>query len=324
MYRRKIAYLFTYRNGIREQSVGILRQYGGAGMPEVTLELLRERERKEAWRIYYFNRRDFLAEATYLWETSSVDPRNEVAVGVYRLCAEAGTGNGVLLLPEKVGGERNTGIDWPNTDYYLCGRFDGAEIRPAQVRAAFSRSGAGCREDGECLQSAKKLVEEIAKAADGVMQDAKEGKGSPDVPVYGKEEDVKNPSRKSVRQNYNSCIEELLITRPSYKPCKEASLLHSVRVLPEELTKLVKEGQQFAENSFLLHGYYHYKHLLLGRRREKEQDNYVLLVPGMYLKKNAYLAELFGFSEFLPAERSRTENVGAKGLFGYWCAKIYE
>lgn len=324
MYRRKIAYLFTYRNGIREQSVGILRQYGGLGMPEVTLELLRERERKEAWRIYYFNRRDFLAEATYLWETSSADPRNEVAVGIYRLCAEAGMGNGVLLLPEKVGAERNGRTDWPNTDYYLCGRFDGAEMKPAQVRAAFSRSGAGYREDGECFQSAKKLVEEITKAADGVVQDTKEGKGSPDGVVYGKEEEVKNLSRKNVKQNYNAYIEELLITRPSYKPCKEASLLHSVRVLPEELTSLVKEGRQFAENSFLLHGFYHYKHLLLGRRREKEQDNYVLLVPGMYLKKNAYLAELFGFSEFLPAERSSTENAGVKGLFGYWCAKIYE
>lgn len=310
MYRRKIAYLFTYRNGIREQSVGILRQYGGAGMPEVTLELLRERERKEAWRIYYFNRRDFLAEATYLWETSSADPRNEVAVGLYRLCAEAGMGNGVLLLPEKVGAERNVGNNWPNTDYYLCGRFDGAEIKPAQVRAAFSRSGAGCREDGECFQSARKLVEEITKAADG----KEEG--------IAKITDDKEAER--TEQKRISRLEELLITRPSCKPCKEASLLHSVRVLPEELIRIAKEGRQFAENSFLLHGYYHYKHLLLGRRREKEQDNYVLLVPGMYLKKNAYLAKLFGFPEFLPAEKSSTINAEAKGLFGYWCAKIYE
>ncbi|MBQ9766633.1 MAG: hypothetical protein IJW37_00830 [Lachnospiraceae bacterium] len=311
MYRRKIAYLFTYRNGIREQSVGILRQYGGAEAPEVTLELLRERERKEAWRIYYFNRRNLLAEATFLWETSIADPRSEVPTGFYRLCAEAGTGNGVLLLPEQEGTKRKAGIDWPNTDYYLCARFDGAEVKPPQVRAAFSRTGVGSREE-ECLQSAKKLVQEIAKAA--------EGSATEETP--GKFVERNTPPRKRAEHNRIACLEELLIARPSYKPCKEASLLHSVRVLPEELTGLPKEGRQFADNSFLLHGYYHYKHLLLGRRRKKEQDDYVLLVPGIYQKKNAYLAGLFGFSEFLPAEMTGPENTGAKGMFGYWCAKI--
>lgn len=311
MYQRKIAYLFTYRNGIREQSVGILRQYGGAEAPEVTLELLRERERKEAWRIYYFNRRDLLAEATFLWETSIADPRSEVPTGFYRLCAEAGAGNGVLLLPEQVGAERKTGIDWPNTDYYLCGRFDGTEVKPVQVRAAFSSSGVGSRED-ECLQSAKKLVQEIAKAA---------GAGKGEVAQDMRPESPNSP-RKRAEHNRIACLEELLIARPSYKPCKEASLLYSVRVLPEELTRLPKEGRQFAENSFLLHGYYHYKHLLLGRRRKKEQDDYVLLVPGIYQKKNAYLAGLFGFSEFLPAEAGGTDAAGTKGMFGYWCAKI--
>ena len=319
MYRRKIAYLFTYRNGIREQSVGILRQYGGAEAPEVTLELLRERERKEVWRIYYFNRRDLLAEATFLWETSITDPRSEVPTGGYRLCAEAGTGNGVLLLPEQVGGKQKAGIDWPNTDYYLCGRFDGAEVKPPQVRAAFSRIGAGSREE-ECLQSAKKLVQEIAKAAEGSNGPVETNKkGTPD---RKEPEGIKSRVRNRAEYNRIACLEELLVARPSYKPCKEASLIHSVRVLPEELTGLPKEGRQFADNSFLLHGYYHYKHLLLGRRRKKEKDDYVLLVPGIYQKKNAYLAGLFGFSEFLPAETAGTGSAGAKGLFGYWCAKI--
>jgi len=308
MYQRKIAYLFTYRNGIREQSVGILRQYGNTEAPEVTLELLGERQRKEPWRIYYFNRRDLLAEASFLWETSIANPYNEVSSGGYRLCAEAGTGNGVLLLPEQVGAERGSGIDWPNTEYYLCGRFDGTEVKPAQVRAAFARTGGVIREDDR-LQSAKKLVQEITKATEGSI-----GEATIDVSV---EKERNAPPRKRAEHNRIACLEELLIARPSYKPCKEASLLHSVRVLPEELIRLPKEGRQFAENSFLLHGYYHYKHLLLGRRRKKEQDDYVLLVPGIYQKKNAYLAGLFGFPEFLPAEPTET-----KGMFGYWCAKI--
>lgn len=298
MYRRKIAYVFRYRNGIREQSVGVLRQYGSPEAMETVLELMRGQERGESWYMYYFNCRNFLTEASYLWETSSTSPRNGISVGWYRLCAEAGKGNGVLLLPEHVGAERGTGIEWPSTDYYLCGRFDGEEVSQQQVEKAFSRTGV--REEGECLQSARRLVEEIARAAEKTTVSPKS------------------------RAEYNriACLEELLAARPSYKPCREASLLHSVRVLPEELARLPKEGRQFAENSFLLHGYYHYKHLLLGRRRKKEQEDYVLLVPGVYQKKDAYLAALFGFSEFVPAERPMTGTVGGKGGFGYWCAKI--
>ncbi len=317
MYRRKIAYLFSYRNGIRERSVGILRQYGDGKAVEVVLELLRAPERETAWRIYYFNRRECLAEASVLKETSVADPRHEMPVGVYRLCAEAG--NGVLLLPETVAASRNSGLEWPETDSYLCGRFDGAEIKPEQVQRSFSYSGGGSTYNGECMQSAKRLVEEITRVAAGENGKATEAAVNVQEGQPEEAECRKLQIRKRAEQNRIACLEELLLAKPSYRPCREASLLHSVRVLPEELRHLPREGRQFAENSFLLHGYYHYQHLLLGRRRKKEQDDYVLLVPGVYRKKNAYLAELFGFPEFLPA---KTEESSGKELFGYWCAKI--
>lgn len=311
MYRRKIAYLFAYRNGIRAQSVGILRQYGEEEAPEVTLELLRLPEKNERWNIYYFNERDNLSEAEYLWENNGGQGRNELSCGQYRLCAEAGKGKGVVLLPEQVGAARKASIEWPNTDTYLCGRYDGKEVTETQIRAAFSYTGT--RFSGETVGSAKKLVEEITKAAGGEsIQEEK--KKSPEraekIPVL----------RKKAEHNRIACLEELLLTKPVYKPCREQSLLYSVKVSPEELSLLPKEGRKFAENSFLLHGYYRYRHLLLGRRRRREEEDYVLLVPGMYLKKDACLAGLFGFFEFLPAQYTVTAET--KGIFGYWCAKM--
>ncbi|MCH5272935.1 MAG: hypothetical protein J1E35_04620 [Lachnospiraceae bacterium] len=318
MYRRKIAYLFAYRNGIREQSVGILRQYGEEEEPEVTLELLRRPEREERWSIYYFNRRDRLLEADFLWEISDGQKMSGVSVEQYRLCAEAGMGKGVVLLPESVGTARKASIEWPNTDFYLCGRYDGKEVTEAQVRAAFTNTGAGISEE-KCASPAKKLFEEITKAAGG-EETVKEEENRDSEQAEKKEKVVLK--RKAVH-NRVACLDEMLLTKPAYNPCREASLLYSVRISPEELSFLPKEGRRLAENSFLLHGYYYYRHLLLGKRRQKEQEDYVVLVPGMYLKRDICLAGLFGFFEFLPVQYAVSEAAaGRQGIFGYWCAKI--
>lgn len=317
MYRRKIAYLFAYRNGIRAQSVGVLRQFGEEEAPEVMLELLHLPERKERWSIYYFNERENLSEASYLWEADGGQTTNEIAVGRYRLCAEAGSGKGVVLLPEHVGSTRTTGIEWPNTDCYLCGRYDGREVTEAQIRAAFTHTG--IRFSAETVSSAKRLVEEITKAAGGEGIAEEEGRYSLEK-VEKKEKSI--TLKRKAEQNRVACLEELLLTKPAYRPCRESSLLYSVRVSPEELSLLPKEGRVFAENSFLLHGYYRYRHLLLGRRRWREQDEYVLLVPGTYFKRDISLAGMFGFREFLPAQYGMTQAAAARGIFGYWCAKM--
>lgn len=299
MRERKVAYLFVYRNGIREQSVGVVRQYRNGEATEVVMELLREKERSREWKIYYFNSRDRIKEAAYIWDVNCRGTKSELSAGVYRLCTEAGNGKGVLLLPRTIADKCGKDPDGPETDYYLCGRFDEAIILPEQVQKAFKR---GQEEEGtaECMESAKRLVEEITKAAEGSK---------------GEGETEKQYSRKREFDYRVPCLEELLTGRPSYMPCREPSLLHSVRILPEELALLPKDRKMLAQNSFLLHSFYHYKHLLLGRRREKEQDDYVLLVPGVYEKRNACLAELFGFSEFFCVEQGT-------GKFGYWCGKI--
>ncbi|MGN1083417.1 MAG: hypothetical protein ACI4QX_00305 [Lachnospiraceae bacterium] len=328
MYRRKIAYLFAYRNGIRSQSVGILRRYGEEEAPEVILELLRRPEREERGSIYYFNQRDNLSEAGFVWEADAGQRMSEATVGRYRLCAEAGAGNGVVLLPERVGTARKTSIEWPDTDSYLCARYDGREMTETQLRAAFSRTGAGISEEGVCFDSAKRLVEEITRAVSGetpVQEEEKKHFRAEEKPE-GEErpERKERPAglKKRAEHNRIACLEELLLTKPAYRPCRESSLLYSVRVSPEELLLLPKEGRRFAENSFLLHGYYRYRHLLLGKRRQKEQEDYVLLVPGVYLKRDVRLAGLFGFSEFLPTRYAGPEAGKTQGTFGYWCAKI--
>ncbi len=74
-----------------------------------------------------------------------------------------------------------------------------------------------------------------------------------------------------------------------------AAALKTVRKIQRrELTCLPRHYWNLANNSFLLHGYYNYNHLLL----VEEDGHYWLGVPGIYDPKEAHAAELFGFSKF--------------------------
>lgn len=329
--QRKVAYVFLYKNGIRERSVGIVKRYGTAEQPEVALELFGEEERKKRWRIYYFTEGEALVEAAYLWGSTTERGKSEARLSQCRLCAEAGMGGGVVMLPEREAEpERNSrenrmeqsDIDNNRTHSgavlreYLCARYDGKEITEEALVEAFSR-----KPEPACdprIASAKKLMEEIAKAAGGEIEEETA------VSVQ-KDSSMSKPREKKRSGRQLAYLEKLLLLNPPYGPCRRFDVEYSVRITPEELSGFPKEGKRFTENSFVLHAYYRYRHVLLGRRRRKTVEDYVLLVPGTYNEKEARLAELFGFPEFLPIAQTKPEADDAasgKELFGYFCGKI--
>ena len=68
------------------------------------------------------------------------------------------------------------------------------------------------------------------------------------------------------------------------------------------------------KNHFLLHGYYEYHHLLLGKLCGRHGERFVLGVPGEYGAREQYMAENFGFQDFSPLEQGKKR----RGSFGYW------
>ncbi len=311
--QRNVAYVFLYKNGIKERSVGIVKRYGTAKQPEVALELFGEEARKE-WNICYLTKGEALCEAIYLWEIAGAYGRNETRHSRCRLCAEAGMGAGVVLLPEKAesritnGGSVGQGklSEFTRSDLreYLCARYDGKEMTEEMLWTALGRSPEQEETENLCLESAKKLMEEITRVAGGESTEVK----------------VKQRPRKQM-----TYLEELLFLKPPYLPCRRYDVEYSVRIVPEDLLYLPKEGKRYAENSFVLHSFYRYRHILLGRRRKKEKEDHVLLLPGVYNEKEACLAKMFGFSEFFPVavKKSETDSaVSGKEIFGYFCGKI--
>lgn len=82
-----------------------------------------------------------------------------------------------------------------------------------------------------------------------------------------------------------------------------------------DIRRLFPTKQYYANNSFVIHGFMNYSHLIV-----KTEDNKKYLgVPGIYEKPEEMMAKLFGFTEFVDEKThsgSQTE-----GAFGYWLSQ---
>lgn len=104
---------------------------------------------------------------------------------------------------------------------------------------------------------------------------------------------------------------------------KEACLGGKVRKIQrKDMVCLPRCEWRHANNSFLIHGYYNYHHLILTVR----DDRLKLGVPGVYHPQEEKAAESFGFPEFIPAEEQdlklTDEEKNDREKFGYWCRDI--
>lgn len=92
-----------------------------------------------------------------------------------------------------------------------------------------------------------------------------------------------------------------------------------IEVSPEKLKCLNQNEIDIVGNSFLLHGYYNFRHILFGRVRDNlDNTKYFIGVPGMYCNRERYMASMFGFNNFKKSHRSDYANP----YFGYWYQEI--
>lgn len=90
-------------------------------------------------------------------------------------------------------------------------------------------------------------------------------------------------------------------------------------IKPQDIGLLPREIWVYGNNSFLLHGYYNYRHLILARLSDSGgKIRYLLGVPGHYFSNEKYMASMFGFPHFVLAKKQPDED----GRFGYWYTDI--
>ena len=104
--------------------------------------------------------------------------------------------------------------------------------------------------------------------------------------------------------------EQLLDTYENIHPYGDGRIY--VKLEPKDFVILQSKYQHLVNNSFLLHGFYNYRYVILG----KEKD-YHLGVPGVFYEREKMVAQMFGFEAF----ECPGGNVRA-GEFGYYLRKV--
>lgn len=109
---------------------------------------------------------------------------------------------------------------------------------------------------------------------------------------------------------YENKWEQILATYEKIRPYGDARIY--VKLEPKDFIVLRSNYQHLVNNSFLLHGFYNYRHLILGKEKE-----YYLGVPGVFYEREKMVALMFGFDAF-ECEGGAAE----EGKFGYYLRKV--
>lgn len=97
-------------------------------------------------------------------------------------------------------------------------------------------------------------------------------------------------------------------------PFEDDEMEWCLQMEPTDFTSFPMEFWHYARNSFLLQGFYNYRHLLYAHSKNK---NYIG-VPGQFHRREQYLASRFGFPRFKGTQKKRV----TVGDFGYWLKEL--
>ena len=138
------------------------------------------------------------------------------------------------------------------------------------------------------------------------------------------QQNTKEPEREAESQNSKEPerqAESQNSTEPEYDSLDEPDADDEPEELQTGFRKIIELGvleeemlfRTYLHNSFLLHGYYNYGHLVLDERNGESR----LGVPGNYYEREQMVATMFGFPDFEPAGREKIQT----GTFGYYFTK---
>lgn len=143
---------------------------------------------------------------------------------------------------------------------------------------------------------------------------------------FGDYEETENLEEEQPEKKEQETVEESSEKKDLKKDDRDIDLQNFRRQIMKiqrgEISILPRCEWKLANNNFLLHGYYNYRHLVL----IDEGNQLKLGVPGIYHEREARAAATFGFPEFIaeadvnvtlePQERNENQQ------FGYWCRQV--
>lgn len=164
---------------------------------------------------------------------------------------------------------------------------------------------------GEELEEKAESIPEVVERA-GVI-------GGAQTDVFEKCEDCPYHRKRMEQKEETDAFEKMIAEYPKLPLYGATELFNCVRIHPKDIGKLDMRNWKLGVNSFLTHGFYTYQYLLLGKMRFDDGSEHAIIgVPGVFSNREKYLANMFGFEQFIPVKKTGVKT----GEFGYWIVEI--
>ena len=333
-YQRFVSYLYRYEHGVKGDNIGYIRGETRKEQCRITVGVRDPRGIEISnYNVYLF--RILAAGKTKCIPVGTLQLRNGMGEFKYVSSSNNLFGSGLLL------GDFDGIVLVYNQQFFYATKWTDEELEWnwlfEEKEEASGRSlqteerAASSEEAGHEVSTVDAADHEVstADAADHevpnsdaadsettVMRDEEN-----DVAAAGLENDLETNTKQTdiPLEEQKSILEELLESHPSLPAFANQELFDCVRITPNEIGLMRMENWRLGSNSFLIHGYYCYQYLLLGKIRYQDgEQRYILGVPGIFNNKEQYIATIFGFEQFVPVKQTNVRT----GQFGYWMTEL--
>jgi hypothetical protein len=299
-YKRFVSYIYEYVQGEKRESLGFVKVNARDGICKIQIHM-----------------RGFYTRGQAPYEAYVFTQKKERLTG--QLLGELESKNGALewsgvtesedLMKSGFGLEESQGIYIEGDNHIYAAQWDDfpVDVERFEPLRRSVRQTVGAESEGAAPKE-KREKEEVLQAAEVIAEYAMQETAE-------SEESQKKPDSRQEQWEYLTKHFPVMQYVDG-----DGAVMSSIRLDPQSLTRVPRDKWELGNNSFLLHGIYHYRHLLLLRRQTEENITYYIGVPGVYSDQEQMMASMFGFQEF----RMLKEPGARKRSFGYWCRTLGE
>ncbi|WP_405319447.1 DUF6128 domain-containing protein [Frisingicoccus sp.] len=326
-YRRFISYIYLYENGIKSMNAGFVKVESRNGQCRIGLSLKNVYTGMGRFKVYMFIRFGQELRGIYIGD---VQIKNHGSEWNFRTFSDNIAGSGYRLeqmsgMIIKGEGDRFYGTRWDQGDLDM-GRFvtewDDTEP-PEEVTGELT-----AEQEPESEPEPKTELEPTTGKAETRSTIKEEETTTATTPEESETEALEETSLTTEEienkeapvtlemdersRNFGKIIEQC----PGMYPFDDDAFDACVRLEPQDIGMMPIDCWSYGNNSFLLHGYYSYRHLILARMKQdvSGHQTYILGVPGTHHSREAFMANMFGFRDFKPIR----EGGDSSSDFGYW------
>lgn len=304
-YKRFISYLYRYEEGEKRESAGFVKVNARDGECKFWVHVNGDYARSgQPCRVYAFIRKKERLLGQLLGELEARNGALEWS-GVTETDSLAGGGFGL----EECGGLY---IEGENVSFAAA--WDELPVWPERFdpETRFARQAVEQADSGDEIRAAE-LEQECQQPAP--EEESSESAGTVETSVREKELESQEIHADTRKEHWDYLANHFPVMRYVEGDGVE---IFCIRLSNQDLARVPRDKWGLGNNSFLLHGFYQYHHLLLLRRQTEDEVGYYIGVPGVYNEREQMMAHTFGFQEF---KVMKGTNMRRSGL-GYWCRRL--